>query len=274
MAKDKEKEKPKTELTEVKTQLPAELLGALEEDAGVGLSTKMEDNIVPLVYLLQANSKAALKGHDKYVPGAEGGSIWLRNAEQSESLIDGEEGMIFLPCFFSKCWIEWAPDRGGFVARHAERPANARLVDKEGDDGKMRKGWEMPSGNTVNESREFSGFVKKDGAMLPYTIPLSGSGHQVGKNWMTAMNNQKTPSGKTLPIYSYYWRLRSKLRTVGENSWYQFDVSREAPITTMAERDLAKALHDAFVAGTKTSDRLERDVDDSLGHDAAEVDAA
>lgn len=267
------KEKAKTELTEVKTQLPAEVLAALEQDAGVGLSTRMEDNVVPLVYLLQANSKAALKGHDKYVPGAEGGSIWLRNAEQSESLIDGEKGMVFLPCYFSKCWIEWMPDRGGFVTRHSDKPTQARLVDKEGDDGTMRKVWEMPNGNIVSESREFSGFVKKDGAMLPYTIPLSGSGHMVGKNWMTTMNNQKTPKGTPLPIYSYYWRLRTKLRTKGENSWYTFDITRDAPITTMEERNLAKALHDAFESGAKTSDAVEN-VDGDVGHAADQVDAA
>lgn len=271
MAKDREK--VKTELTEVKTQLPAELLAALEQDAGVGLSTRMEDNVVPLVYLLQANSKAALKGHDKYVPGAEGGSIWLRNAEPGDSLIDGEEGMEFLPCYFTKCWIEWMPDRGGFVARHPDRPAEARLVDKEGDDGKIRKGWEMPNGNSVNESREFSGFVKLKGSLIPYTIPLSGSGHMVGRNWMTAMNNQKSEKGVKLPIYSNYWRLKTKLRTVGENSWYQYEITKSAPITTMEERDLAKALHDAFATGAKTSAAVE-DVDGDVRHAAAEVDAA
>lgn len=273
MAKDKEKEKPKQELAEVKVMLPAEVSAALDEDAGAGVSRKMEDNVVPLVYLLQANSKAALKGHDKYVPGAEGGSIWLRNAELSESLVDGEEGLLFLPAYFAKCWIEWQPDRGGFVARHPDKPASARLVDKEGDDGRVRKVWEMPSGNVVNESREFSGFVKKGDSLLPYTIPLSGSGHMVGRNWMTAIGNQKTPSGKDAPLWAYYWRLRTKLRTVGENSWYQFDIARDAPITTMAERDLAKALNAAFVSGEKTSAAVENDDDEDVGR-AAAVDAA
>lgn len=273
MAKDKEKLKG-TDLAEIKTQLPAEVAAALDEDAGVGVSRKMEDNVVPLVYLLQANSKAALKGHDKYVDGAEGGSIWLRNAEPGSSLIDGEEGMLFLPAYFTKCWIEWQPDRGGFVARHPDRPNAARLVDREGDDGRIRKVWEMPNGNVVNESREFSGFVKKDGNLMPYTIPLSGSGHMVGRNWMTAIGNQKTPSGKDAPLWAYYWRLRTKLRTVGENSWYQFEITRDAPITTLAERDVAKALNQAFASGEKTSAAVE-DHDDRGDESAgAEVDAA
>jgi hypothetical protein len=271
MANKEKSRETKSELTEQRAQLPAELTAALDEDAGVGISTKMEDNVVPLVYLLQANSKAALKGHDKYVPGAEGGSIWLRNEPVEESLIDGEEGMDFLPCYFAKCWIEWMPERGGFVARHADRPVEARLVDSEGDDGRIRKSWQMPNGNTVNESREFSGFVKKDGKLLPYTIPLSGSGHMVGRNWMTALGNQTTPSGKKAPIWAYYWHITTKLRTVGENSWYQYNVARDGIIQSMEERDLAKALNAAFVAGEKTSAAVE---DHDGSSTATEVDDA
>lgn len=265
----KENGKKKQEVTEVREQLPADVQAALLEDGDAGLSHRIEDNVVPLVYLLQANSKAALKGHDKYVPGAEGGSIWLRNEAPGESIIDGEEGMVFLPCHMSTCWIEWMPDRGGFVARHPERPESARLVDRESDDGRIRKTWEMPNGNTVNESREYSGFVSKDGTLLPYTIPLSGSGHQVGKNWMTNLRNQKW-NGNPLPIYAYYWRLKTKLRTKGENSWYQYDITREKPVGSMAERDLAKSLLKAFKAGQKTSAAIEVDDADS----ALEVDAA
>ena len=276
MAKPNKDEGKKTALTEVKDQLPVEagVLDALDQRAGEGVSRKMEDNVVPLVYLLQANSKVALKGHDKYVEGAEGGSIWLRNAEASESLIDGDQGMEFLPCYFTKCWIEWMPDRGGFVARHVDRPATATLEDVEGDDGRIRKAWKMPNGNTVNESREFSGFVKKDGKLLPYTIPLSGSGHMVGRNWMTALGNLRTPSGKEAPIWAYYWRLRTKLRTVGENSWYQFEITKEGMIKTMEEIKLAEALHDAFASGEKVSDKMEDTDGSGAPASGSEVDDA
>lgn len=266
MAKDEKKKA--SELIETKMQFPAEVAAALDEDAGAGVSRKMEDNVVPLVYLLQANSKVALKGHDKYVQGAEGGSIWLRNAESSESLIDGEEGLLFLPAYFTKCWIEWMPDRGGFVARHHDRPTQARLVPREGDDGRIRNVWEMPNSNVVNESREFSGFVKNGGKLLPYTIPLSGSGHMVGRNWMTSIGNQRTPSGKEAPLWAYWWRLRTKLRTVGENSWFSYEVTRDEPITTLEERDLAKALNEAFARGEKTSAAVEEH-EDMVAVDAA-----
>ena len=41
--------------------------------AGKGISDRQEDNIVPLVYLLQSNSPQTQKGSDKYVKGATGG---------------------------------------------------------------------------------------------------------------------------------------------------------------------------------------------------------
>jgi hypothetical protein len=55
--------------------LPASVAAAAAAHAGKGISDRMEDNIVPLIYLLQANSKVALKGHERYVEGATGGAI-------------------------------------------------------------------------------------------------------------------------------------------------------------------------------------------------------
>ncbi len=49
------------------------------EEKAKSVSKDQSDNLVPLIYLLQANSPQCLKGHEKHIPGAEAGSIWLRN---------------------------------------------------------------------------------------------------------------------------------------------------------------------------------------------------
>src|SRR4051812_21319875 len=100
----------------------AELDPALKElykkDAGRGVSTAMEDNVVPLIYILQALSPQVQKKKEEYVEGAEPGYIWFRGTKK----VVGEEGIAVVPCYYSKVWIEWMPNRGGFVARHDERP--------------------------------------------------------------------------------------------------------------------------------------------------------
>lgn len=238
--KEREESSTGTDVAKATTSLPAELTNALDEHAGEGVSHRMEDNIVPLVYLLQANSKPALKGHEKYVKGAEGGGkIWLRNEPIDDCLVDGEEGMVFLPCHFSVCWIEWMPDRGGFVARHPERPREATLQDVANDKGDVRKAWVMPSGNLVQESREFAGFALREGRdAKPYTIPMSGTNHTIGRQWMTTMRDERLPSGKPAPLYANLYRVRTKLKTRGENSWFLYDVTKEGSLVD--DRDAKK----------------------------------
>lgn len=262
-------QKPSTALaTRPSTEMSTDVKALLAQNAGKGISHAQEDNIVPLIYLLQANSKVCLRGGEKYIEGAEAGHIWLRNAQAPECFIDGETGMIFLPCYFSKCWIEWMPKRGGFVERHATRPPGAEIAEIEGDDGRMRKIWQMPNGNVVNESREYSGFVVEEDFSnpRPYTIPFSGSGHTVAKQWMTSMRDERLPDGEEAPLFANYWRLVVKLRTKNENSWYQYEITKEASVGTPEAVMTAAQLHDGFASGAKQSAGLE-DIDGDAADD-------
>lgn len=240
--------------------VPANVAAAADKYAGMGISDRMEDNIVPLIYLLQSNSKPATRGHERYIQGAVGGSIWLRNDPPELCLIDGDDGFIFQPCHLSVCWIEWMPDRGGFVARHQFRPEAATLQDRESDDGTIRKVWIMPSGNTVNESREYSGFVHREGMEpAPYTMPLSGSGHSIGKAWMTSMRNEKLPSGARAPLFFNTYLIKTKLKTKNDWAWYIFDISKNGPVTDVEDIERGAGLYEAFESGTKQSADIEDD---------------
>lgn len=251
--KSKSITKPSTAVAQRKTASPpATVLDAARMHAGKGISDRAEDNIVPLVYLLQVNSKPAMKGHERYIQGAEGGDIWLRNMPPEECIVKSEDGLVFQPCHLTVCWIEWLPDRGGFVARHAARPPEAKLEDVEGDNGQTRKMWIMPNGNIVGESREYAGFVYLEGHdPLPYVIPLSGSGHTVGRQWMTTMREERLPDGSRAPIFMNLWRLTPKLRTKNNNSWYMYEITKEGPVGTAEEVLRGAALHDAFASGAK-----------------------
>ena len=86
------KKLPDTELITVqKPALPAALADMMEKDAGKGVSTAQEDNLVPLIYVLQANSPQVNKRDERYIEGAEPGDFWLRNAPQP--IVKGAEGV-------------------------------------------------------------------------------------------------------------------------------------------------------------------------------------
>lgn len=193
----------------------------MNQDAGRGTSQDMSDNIVPLIYILQALSPQVVKGAPQYlgkeaVPGA----IWPRG---TKDIIDGEEGILVQPVHFSKCWIEWLPDRGGFVARHLTRPAEA--VQQEDPKKPEKKIWVMPSGNTVNESREHvvlvHGVYDKP---VPFVIPMSGSQHSSSRGWMRLMNKKFAPNGEIAPAYAYLYIMRTTHRTNGKDNWFGWDI--------------------------------------------------
>ena len=96
------------------------------EDAGAGLSTAAEDNLVPMMRILQTLSPQAKANNPDYIPGAKPGDIWLRNSDYPP--ISGAEGILFQPCYFSQDYVEWIPRSagGGLVARHAALPTEAR----------------------------------------------------------------------------------------------------------------------------------------------------
>src|SRR3972149_2403505 len=73
-----------------------EMAAMMKADAGQGISTAPEDNLVPLIYVLQATSPAVKKGDPSRIDGAEAGDFWLRNS--SEPIVRGEDGLLFQPC--------------------------------------------------------------------------------------------------------------------------------------------------------------------------------
>lgn len=254
-------------------QVPAELLKMMQEDAGKGLSTDASDNIVPLVYVLQSNSPALDRANAQMYLGkqAKAGDIWLRGTKTffpADSEDDNEEGMLVVPCHFSKCWIEWRPDRGGFVARHAKRPAAAVLKSekREGSD-RMRDVWRMPGGNSVQETREYVVLVLNhpSGRPMPFVIPMTSTQHTAARMWMSLMNEKTLPgdASKSAPLFSHVYRMKTVAQSNDDGNWYGWQITDagEEDGASVPEllQDLAiyreaKRINEQFNAGTMRAD--------------------
>lgn len=236
-----------------KHQTPGLPSGALAKKmaaaGGKGVSTAQEDNLVPLIYILQDMSPQVKKKDPAYIKDAEAGMIWLRNAPNP--IVSGEEGIWFQPCYFSKEVVEWVPRKkgGGIVGRHPEMPKNAQL--KENDEG--NEVWTLPNGNECVETRYHIGYVIREGsAPLPYTIPLKGTGHSFSKAWMF-MQNSKQVDGAKVPACACIYRLTTVFKTKNTNSWHMFSIddSETRWVETDADLERGLALHDAFASGAK-----------------------
>lgn len=231
---------------------PAALAERLAADAGKGVSGEQEDNIVPLIYILQTQSPQVSKRNPEYIEGAEPADIWLRNA--AKPIVKGNDGFLFQPCHFTKDWVEWVPRTkgGGFVARHDDCPEDAVLT--EDSENPNRKRYVRKNGNEVKETRYHVGFVlTENGAALPYVIPLTSSGHTVSRTWMTMMN-AKQISGQVAPSWASLYRLTTRERINPAGTWFTFEVRDCGWVATVEDYERGAKLHQAFVEGQKVMD--------------------
>lgn len=237
---DHAKEEEKQHLPATTTGLPAHLAGLAEADAGKGVSTAQEDNIIPLVYILQAQSPQVMRGPGQ-IEGAQAGDIWLRNSAVRE-IMPGGAGIVVQPCAFSKSWIEWVPrdSGGGFIARHAVRPADAI---QDPDDPNH---WTRPNGNELVETREH--YVMAEGQ--PYVIPFSSTGHTTSRTWMALMNQFRIGAAPA-PSWARRYRLSTVQRTNSLGTWYQWKVEDLGWVPSQEEYQVGKMLHEAVTSGAK-----------------------
>jgi hypothetical protein len=193
------------------TDLPDWLEQIAEQDFGLGVSDQLDDQLLPLVTLLQQGSPQVEKRGAEYVDGAEAGAFWLRSAG-SDRIRDHLDVTV---CGMVRGYLEWLPSRGGFVARHSELPPDIEIgVDSGSTRQKLiRKG----SGNVVEEVREFLLLIDR----LPYLLPCTGTKHQFARRLQSHFAALRHPtSGRVLPAFAGRYRLTSVPESNAKGSWY------------------------------------------------------
>ena len=226
--------------------LSPSLLEKARRDAGRGLSQRQEDNLLPMIIVLQAQSPACDPDHQSHVPGAERGAFWLRNSPVP--IVKGKEGILFVPAAMELAWVEWRPRTagGGYIAKHKEPPEDTIKVPDPKNPEKMR--WvRKGNGHEMIETRYRYGLVVlEELGMLPFVIPFTSTGHTVCRSWETTMNSLIIPgTTQRYPSFAGCYRLRTKQRTNASGTWHQIDVALERAATDQ-EYDRGEALCEAF----------------------------
>jgi hypothetical protein len=183
---------------------PDYLLNLPPEDYGIGVSFNPEDQILPLIYVLQGLSPQVSKANPEYIPGAEPGDFYLRGNLQP--IRPGKDGILVIPCAMRPSWVEWLPDRGGFVARH----------DKEIG---------ATTQNIIQENRELYLLVasKPNGILLwqPYILPCASTKITFAKEWNRWWQQILHPqTGGVMPTTSQAFRLTTKLVKKNQHEWF------------------------------------------------------
>lgn len=191
-----------------------------EEDAGAGFENFDSDSIkIPFLVILQDLSPQVKKSNPKYLEDAEVGMIF---DSVREILYPGEDGIEVVPCGYKRSFIEWKPDRGGFVVEHPIYEGLALLRTCVRNE---RNQDILPNGNQLADTRTHFVLARgSDGSFTPAAVSMASSQIKNSKLWNARMDDIKFPSKSgrkyTPPMYAHVWRLTTAVEKKGENEWY------------------------------------------------------
>lgn len=226
-----------------------ELDEMMQQDAGVGVSTKAEDNIVPNILVLQPLSPEVDEKDAKYIEGAKPGDIYLRG---TGVIIPGDVGLWFQPVEMYNKWLEFVPrdSGGGFVAAYDFSEAIDRTHPPEGAERKEDNAnrFHFPDSHTECIHYHFVvGFMWEEQMPMEYVIPFKSTGHTVAKGWNTTRLRQRFPNGQSMPAAANLYHLTTARKTNKQGTWYVFEVG--APTFIKSEEGL-EVVGDAVKAYT------------------------
>lgn len=257
--KHKEEEKKEVALTTAAGQplIPVTLsLDYLAGDAGRGSqNVTQKDTATPMLIMLQSNSPQTKKQDGKYIDGAQPGMI-LNNV--SNELLDGEKGFMVVPAYFEKVFIEWKPNREGFVAIHdvnTKLREQVKMTPVKQADGSMKELPLIPNGNLLVETNQHYVLIVGDnGAVEPAVIPMVSTALKCSRTWNSLIKKMTMTDskGQMFNPASYYmvYKLNSKYRTKGNNSWFTWSVQQVGPVPNRTLYEAAKAFEAAIDAGS------------------------
>jgi hypothetical protein len=234
-----------SELLKSSTAIPAVLLDQMAADGPKGVSLHPADLLLPFIKPIQAGSPCADKHNDAdYIAGAEPGNFLLGLSE----IRDGREGIEVVPAEMQHAWIEFLPNRGGFVARHSTLPDDIESFKVEGRNWPVFR--RRSTGNVLEERREFALICEGES----YLLSCGGTLHTFARRWQTMFRGHRHPkTGGILPAYSHRYRLTTVPTRNSIGTWFTLKVDDLGWATEQEYFD-ARALNEIVARGGYRAD--------------------
>jgi hypothetical protein len=165
---------------------------------------------IPFLRVIQKLSPELDENDAKYLVGAKEGDFFNT---VTKDLIGKEFACIVL--HFDRIFIEWKPNRGGFVGYHTEENALRIAVDRTF--GK----WKTEEGNLLQENYVYMLLVEGFEKEGPCVLSLSSSAIKVAKEWNRLMTTHVMDDGKKALPYYLVWKVKSEYQKNDKGTWYQ-----------------------------------------------------
>lgn len=237
-------------------QVSNNLAALMQQDSGAGMEGADRDAYaIPFIRVIQDGSPQVKAGKPQYNPDAVPGM--LVNTVTGE-LIDGAEGIIFVPCFYQRRFIQWGPRNsergfcGEWLPEEVQEKLNAGEFVKSEDDGRIYVGEPNPlkSDRIVDTRNHFGLIITPEGSVSQAILALSSTQIKKSKQLMGILSSIRV-NGVTPPSWLSKIRITvpAEQESNEQGSWYGYRVEHAGFIDDEAIYDAGKAFHDIIAAG-------------------------
>jgi hypothetical protein len=184
-----------------------------------------EDLRTPRISIIQALSPQRQKASPDYSEDAEEGDLFYSG---NNAVINGDEGLMFLPVYYNKTLVEWRlrEKGGGLVAVH---PANSDLLNRCTRDGQGRL--ILPNGeNQLTTTANHYGYALVEDVPQKCVINMTGAQLKHSRSWNTTIQNtflDGTKGKYEAPAFTHWYCLRTQVESNDRGTWYSYSISQE-----------------------------------------------
>lgn len=164
---------------------------------------------IPFVRILQKLSPQLNKQKQEFIDGAEEGD-WYNST--TKEVYGPEINVLVLK--FERVFIEWKPNRGGFVGYHT--PENAERIAVDTTFGN----WKTKEGNELSETYVYMILIEGHEAEGIVVLSFSSSAIKVAREWNRLMTTHIMADGQRAKPYYLVWNLSTDYKENEKGSWY------------------------------------------------------
>lgn len=236
---------------------------------GVGISDDPNDNLIPMISVLQPLSPQLDETNSKYIEGAKAGMIMLKNSPEG-GLVPADVGFNFQMCHFKKVWIEWV-DRergGGFAAMYNDKDGKPDFAKAKVNPDNKFEYINPETGNKIQDHRNHVGYViLKNGNALPAVISYHGAGISESKKWM-ATTPRHHKNGSRTNAADFLWHMVATLKSNAKGRWYDLEAKRRLGLVSPEQQKKGLELAAMHARGEVNADMASGQNDEGSNSDA------
>lgn len=178
------------------------------------------DLLIPRMTIIQALSPQVNPLKPEYDPEAKAGDVYDVGMQQTFP-----DGILFIPVFYQKSWLEWAPRASGKGLQGIH--LSESILEETTRDERRRS--VLPNGNYIAETAQFYGFNMTAGGRKSF-VPMTSTQLKKARLLLTLATIEKVqrPDGSefTPPIFFRSYELRTGPESNNEGSWNGWRIER------------------------------------------------